>query len=251
MSENDPDSPIREVTLEEATERIEYLWQDGDEDEILSTTEETELSRFDFSTLKVKEWLNDKIIDAYMSLIMQRSAHTSNLPKVYIFSTQFYTALEAWSYPDVSEWTKDVAIFSYDILLVPIHIDSHWTLIVFNQSKNTISYLDSLATSDVIDRKATAKRYIKWFTKYLMEESKDKLGVPYHNRNSRVIEYRNVPTQHNNYDCGVFICAYAENITREGFKNFMFKQGDIRYLRRKMCFELGEHHLFESSKMKW
>ena len=45
-------------------------------------------------------------------------------------NTYFYTKLLSGGYSSVRNWTKNVDIFSYGLLLVPIHLDLHWALVV-------------------------------------------------------------------------------------------------------------------------
>ena len=45
-------------------------------------------------------------------------------------NTYFYTKLLAGGYASVRNWTKNVDIFDTHILLIPIHLDLHWALVV-------------------------------------------------------------------------------------------------------------------------
>jgi len=227
------------VKRQEALERVGSLWQAGNQDTILSTINGIQLSRHDFGTLKDEEWLNDNIIDAYMALIMQRSQERPYLPVVYTFSTHFYTALRSQGYSKVSRWTSNINIFSYDVLFLPIHSGAHWTLLAFYQRKNKFAYFDSMASSDSDLTNSTTRYHVRNFTNYLIEESKNKRKVPYEKRNAKSIFCTNVPTQDNAYDCGAFVCAYVENMARGNFRKFTFTQDDLKYLRFKMCYELG------------
>lgn len=46
-----------------------------------------------------------------------------------------------------------------------------------------------------------------------------------------------VPKQSNNYDCGVFLCVYADYIAREG--KFDFTKEDMKYFRKKIYYEIS------------
>lgn len=50
------------------------------------------------------------------------------------------------------------------------------------------------------------------------------------------------PQQMNNYDCGVFACQYAEQVTRN-IKKITFTQKDMEFFRRKMLLEIQQGHL--------
>lgn len=55
-----------------------------------------------------------------MNLIVERSAQNKNLPKVYAFSTFFYTKLITCGYSSLQRWTKKVCqkykVFAFLIL---------------------------------------------------------------------------------------------------------------------------------------
>ena len=64
-----------------------------------------------------------------MNLITSRSEAQNDL-KTYSFATFFYPRLSKDGFKGVQRWTKKVDIFSYNIILVPIHLGLHWTLAV-------------------------------------------------------------------------------------------------------------------------
>jgi sentrin-specific protease 1 len=51
------------------------------------------------------------------------------------------------------------------------------------------------------------------------------------------------PRQHNGYDCGVFICQFAEYASRQA--KFDFSQADIKEFREQMVFEIIEKRLLD------
>ena len=48
--------------------------------------------------------------------------------EAFAFSTFFYPKLVAEGFNGVSNWMKDVDIFSKQLLLIPIHHQTHWCL---------------------------------------------------------------------------------------------------------------------------
>jgi len=223
---------------------VRKFWQSGDPDRVLNVINKIQLTRSDFATLKEEGWLNDKIIDAYFQLIMDRSLESPRFKKVYAFTTYFYSALESKGFSGVSRWTSKVDIFLFDILLVPINSQSHWTLLVFNVKENRISYLDSMfyRESDEISN-SMGQFHMQDFVNYLEQESMDKRGIPYDSSNLRPLSFPNLPFQLNEFDCGVFICQYANDITKSTFNGSNFSQEDSRSMRRQICYELGVSHL--------
>lgn len=183
----------------------------------------------DINTLSGLNWLNDEVINAYMSLIVKRGSH-GGYKKVYAFNTFFYPKLRESGYNSVRRWTRKVDIFSYDFLLVPVHKGNHWCLAFINFNNKTISYYDSLGgfTDGCCDR----------LLQYLKEESTDKKKQDFDGESWRLIDsYRaGIPRQYNSADCGVFACTYGEYLTRQA--KLDFKQDDMPYFRNKMIYEL-------------
>ena len=47
---------------------------------------------------------------------------------------------------------------------------------------------------------------------------------------------KNIPKQTNHFDCGIFVCEYAENISRKA--NFNFNQNDTHFIRERIKTEI-------------
>ena len=52
----------------------------------------------------------------------------ANFRSVYAFSTFFFSRLMDAGYSAVRRWTKKVDLFSYSLVLVPVHLGMHWCL---------------------------------------------------------------------------------------------------------------------------
>ncbi|XP_054715978.1 sentrin-specific protease-like [Uloborus diversus] len=184
------------------------------------------LMKRDIETLVGLNWLNDEVINYYLSLIVERSETNKNYPKVYAYNTFFYSTLKNKGYSSVKRWTRRVDIFSYDMLLVPLHLDIHWALAVIYPAKKKIEYYDSMSSGEL--------SCFTVLSDYIVSELKDKKGLietsEYH------LEKMNAPIQMNGSDCGMFTLKYAEYITRNASMNF--DQANIPYFRRRMIYEL-------------
>ncbi|GBG67203.1 hypothetical protein CBR_g84866 [Chara braunii] len=66
--------------------------------------------------------LNDEVVNFYLALLV-RDSHISS-SKVYNFVSFFFTKLLLQGCKGVTRWTKDVNLFEYDVLLIPIHKDN-------------------------------------------------------------------------------------------------------------------------------
>merc|ERR1712168_1657607 len=60
-------------------------------------------------------------------------------------STYFFLNLIMRGYgPSLERWTKDVDIFTFDIILVPIHLDLHWCIAVIDFRSPGVFYYDPM-----------------------------------------------------------------------------------------------------------
>lgn len=77
-----------------------------------------------------------KVMNFYLSLVMERSSSEAAGLKVYSFSTFFFpklcggSGLQVQGHAAVKRWTKAVDLFLYDLILVPLHLGVHWALAV-------------------------------------------------------------------------------------------------------------------------
>ncbi|XP_075464968.1 sentrin-specific protease 2 isoform X4 [Ascaphus truei] len=216
----------REVEMEK---EIRHVLGHGNPDDILSIAFKLRITRQDFWTLRHQNWLNDEIINFYMSLLMERSKQ-NGFSKLHAFSTFFYPKLYSGGYQAVRRWTKKMHLFEMEIILVPIHLDVHWSLLVCDLRKKTIKYYDSIGQEGYSICEA--------FLKYLQEESKIK-----RNQDLNISEWKlhcmkphEIPQQMNGSDCGMFACKYADCISRDN--PITFTQYHMNYFRRRMVWEI-------------
>ncbi|NWU90442.1 SENP2 protease, partial [Upupa epops] len=214
----------------QAMEReINAAFRSGDPDEVLSSAFKLKVTREDIGTLRNLRWLNDEVINFYMSLLMERSKK-EGYPAVHAFSTFFYPKLISGGYKAVRRWTRGVDLFSKDIVLVPIHLRVHWALVVIDVRGKSISYLDSMGQS--------GDKICEALFQYLREESQEKRNVELASPEWTLhsMESHEIPQQQNGSDCGVFMCQFADYLARD--KPITFTQSHMPYFRRKMVWEI-------------
>lgn len=187
----------------------------------------------DLKTLKQPNWLNDEVINFYFELLRQRSKDNSKLPRLHIFNTFFYPKLSSKGYESVRRWTKNIDIFSFDMILIPIHLGIHWCCAEINIKSQSIFYYDSLHNNNTI--------CLNWLREYLIEEFKDKKASVgktdgFDFLNWSLISPKGIPCQQNGYDCGVFACIFAEYRSRNA--EFTFSQKDMNYFRSRISYEI-------------
>lgn len=202
--------------------------------EVLSSGFRLNISRSDMGTLNQGNWLNDDVINFYLNLIMERSgtedAKEKGWPRVYAFNTFFYPKLAAGGYAAVKRWTRSVDLFSFDILLVPLHCTLHWCLAAIDLRKRSIGYYDSLVS------KGDKWQFLARLQDYLGDESQGKkaTAMDWDGWTLGVVE--DLPQQENTSDCGVFMCQYSEFLSRDA--PIAFGQQHMPYFRKRMAYEI-------------
>lgn len=180
------------------------------------------LTMDDLSTLYGQNWLNDQIMNMYGDLVMD-----SVPEKVHFFNSFFYDKLRTKGYDGVKRWTKNVDIFQKDLLLIPIHLEVHWSLVSVDIKRRSITYFDSQRTLN--------RRCPKHIFKYLQAEAmiKDKRDFL---TGWKGFFKMNVGRQNNDSDCGAFVLQYCKCLALG--QPFSFRQQDMPKLRRLMYKEL-------------
>lgn len=185
------------------------------------------LSLEDLGTLEDQNWLNDQIINMYGELIMEATEH-----KVHFFNSFFHKQLVAKGYDGVKRWTKKVDLFSKWLVLIPIHLEIHWSLVTVTMATKTISYYDS---QGIVFRHTTDN-----IMKYLQSEASEKKLAAFQKGWTTAI-IKGIPQQKNDSDCGVFILEYCRRLSVK--KPLLFSQEDMPCIRKRIYKELCDCHL--------
>ncbi|OQR74313.1 sentrin-specific protease 1-like [Tropilaelaps mercedesae] len=201
------------------------------------------LYREEFDSLDGARWLNDAIIDIYLLMLTTRANERRKtdptLPRVHAFSVGFWQVLQYGQKAEDLQGAVDNP-FEYDILLVPVHVNNvHWCLAVVDVHQLRIDFYDPQwhHTQDDTSHACLVRNYL--------------LGQMHLKQNRSIGEeqiqikiMKNVPEQTNSYDCGVFICKYAQYvIARQTLTQSTFTQADMARFRRKMKQEILEQQL--------
>ena len=206
-----------------STEQMQSL--DSDDGDVLSE-EEIISSNYpaDLQTLSGTNWLDDSVIDSYFALLM------SQFPSVHCLSCFFYKRLSEDGYDKVRRWTKNVDLFSKDLILIPIHMPSHWTLIAIRIDQTAIEYYDSQHNSNDSCLNLILE-YLRVEYRRKRHSDLDEMGL------WSMTNVKEIPKQFNGYDCGPFICRYALSICKG--EPFTFQESDLVEFRKQMYSELS------------
>ncbi|XP_061599738.1 sentrin-specific protease 2 [Cololabis saira] len=223
------DEDIPRFTKEMAEDVSRALAQ-SDPNLVLSSAFKLRITHRDLVTLQEGSWLNDEVINFYLSLIMERSSGEAGQLKVYTFSTFFLPKLQGGGHAAVKRWTKAVDLFLFDIILVPLHLGVHWAMAVIDLKSKTVKSYDSVGHrhDDICSL----------LLLYLKEEHKVKKGRELDGSRWTVgsLKSNDVPQQKNWSDCGVFACKYADYIAKG--KSLTFKQCHMPVFRKLMMWEI-------------
>ncbi|KAM4541731.1 sentrin-specific protease 2 isoform 1-T1 [Odontesthes bonariensis] len=229
------DEDIPRLTKEMAAEVSGALAQ-SDPSLVLSAAFKLRITQRDLATLQEGGWLNDEVINFYLSLIMERCSGEAGRFKVYSFSTFFFPKLrggaggQTGGHVAVKRWTKAVDLFLFDLILVPLHLGVHWAMAVIDFKSKTVKSYDSMGQrhDDICSL----------LLLYLKEEHKVKKGRELDGAKWTVgsLKAGEIPQQKNGSDCGVFACKYADYIAKG--RPLSFKQCHMPYFRKVMMWEI-------------
>ncbi|XP_067254574.1 sentrin-specific protease 5 isoform X1 [Chanodichthys erythropterus] len=185
----------------------------------------------DLSTLDDQNWVNDQVINMYGELIMEATNH-----KVHFFNSFFYRQFVAKGYEGVRRWTKKVDLFSKTLILIPLHLEIHWSLITVDVSKQNINFYDSQGI--------LFKFAVDNILKYILAEAKEKKQLVFQ-KGWKMVVNKTIPQQKNDNDCGVFVLEYCKCLAF--MKPLLFTQEDMPRVRKRIYRELCDCRLSDCS----
>lgn len=83
--------------------------------------------------------------------------------------------------------------------------------------------------------------FIQALLKYLSYEMKERKNSELKTNEWKLDLKRDIPTQENGSDCGVFTCKFAEFLSRDA--PLTFKQASMNYYRSRMVYEIIKQDL--------
>jgi len=162
--------------------------------------------------LKPGTWLNDEVINFYMSMLQERDSQLAveGRRTSHYFNSFFMSKLlerEQYAYSNVRRWSKSFDVFSKDKIFIPVNIhNTHWTMAVVFIVKKEVHYYDSMSGS--------GRKYLSALQQWLKDEAKDKKGVDLDTADWKLLDREpDVPQQSNGYDCGVFSIMCADYLS--------------------------------------
>jgi sentrin-specific protease 1 len=228
----------RKFLTEDQEKLVSKYYSEKDKNRIYITINNIDIKYEDLERISPGQWLNDEIINCYMSILNDEGKRPENkgYPKYHCFNTFFYVMLlnnnKGYMYSRVAKWTKTFDVFALDFLIIPIHIgNNHWCLSVINIRDKKVEYYDSMGGKN--------PSCMKNLRLYIADEHKAKKDGAELDMSdwTTYTPGDSVPQQHNIFDCGVFMCQFAESITSGNNIEFV-NQVDMPYYRKRMMLEI-------------
>ncbi|KAL7610589.1 hypothetical protein Lser_V15G11439 [Lactuca serriola] len=190
-----------------------------------------EVNYADMACLAPEACLSSTIMNFYIRYLQQpTSSSESSTCHYHFFNTYFYNKLEKLSYKEDSflkfrKWWKGVNIFEKAYILLPIHDNAHWSLVIIcfptkeDELGPILLHLDSLGLHNSKSLFVNIKRFLKEEWSYLRKSEVLEVPIPdeiWENLDTKMDHRRvTVPQQMNEYDCGLFVLLYMERFIKE------------------------------------
>ena len=231
----------KELSAEHETMYLSIMGSDEDDDYALSRHKNLRFTVQDAMSLGPGEWLTDENINFFMSLLNDRARRRieqKDGPACYFTNTFFlnklYKGTRKYEYSGVRTWTRPkkigVEITKCDKVVVPVHQQVHWCCAVADIKRKELVYYDSMLGKD----QAVLENLARW----VKDEWKDKAKVDLDTSKWPRKFPKDIPTQENGYDCGVFAVKFAECAGLDCEMDF--SQQDMPLFRKQMVVQLKE-----------
>ena len=189
--------------------------------------------------LSPPRFLSDELINAYMHLISEKY---NNL---FIFDTHFHSSLQTSKFSEKRGYVN-VNPFQFNTWLMPLNFQNcHWILLCINvenldRGELAIDLYDSAREMDFTYDIQTDElcKYIRFMCEKYKNLKVDHLNIIHQNVN------RTIPQQSNDYDCGVYVLAYAICLAANETMNF--DQAIIDVYRQNLRHEFKRKSLDEA-----
>ncbi|KAK5117293.1 hypothetical protein LTR62_005910 [Meristemomyces frigidus] len=211
---------IRPLPIQWATKLNTAMSSTSYHHKIATSMDGTDLTKRDFLTLLAESedsnsdsWLNDEIVNAWLSLIVTRKHEQSgyvksakNVPNFIAFNSAWYSTVKSKGMDGIAKWSRRKGIkgdklLTAEKIFFPINTGSHWMMMIISPTERKIDFLDSMSTSL---NSSGRKQFLGLAREWLALE----LGKAY-----RAEEWTESPAlssqQTNSNDCGVFSCFNA------------------------------------------
>ncbi|KAG0514355.1 hypothetical protein BDA96_10G184200 [Sorghum bicolor] len=202
-----------------------------------------EISSDDIRCLQPESLLSSPIMNFYIMYLQgPMPSIIRPIGEYHIFNTYFFSKLETITAKEdkttyflkLRRWWKGVDIFRKAYILMPVHAETHWSLIIIcmpakeHPTGPIILHLDSLKFHSSRWIFNVVSRFLKEEWSYLnvntASEECPLRETVWKNLPRKVEKKRiEVPQQENDYDCGLFVLYYMQRFIQEAPERFKKK----------------------------
>lgn len=200
-----------------------------------------ELTQFDLQNLSPGTWLDDNVINFYFELISERARRdlqATNKPdfaklKIHMLPSFFFEKLQRErSYSGVKKWSNksNIKVLDMDKVFIPININqNHWCLAVINFLKHRFEYYDPMGGH-------SPRLLFEYLRDYVLHEANlwgraAGTASGFNLDGWYDVIVKNIPQQKNGYDCGVYVCTFADLLSENMPLSFSQEHIDTIRLR--------------------
>ncbi|KAJ1642660.1 hypothetical protein LPJ64_005517 [Coemansia asiatica] len=164
--------------------------------------ENAEVRNSDYESLQPEGWLTGEIINFYWTFLERREFYLE--PSVLFLGTytsyRIANAESAQVTDKISKQLSQELGSKRHLMLIPLNHRSHWSLLVYCRLTRTFYHYDSINKHNRDFAERAAGRFLR------VLEPKMKDGFYFKSMQT--------PQQNNDYDCGVYVLAIAEELAR-------------------------------------
>jgi sentrin-specific protease 1 len=202
-----------------------------------------DMTREKIVCLRPGVWLNDEVLNFYMSMLQERDgllcAADPKRIRSHFFNSFFMERLletdHKYCFKNVQRWSKKFDAFSLDKIFFPINIHNmHWTMAVIKIRSKQILYFDSMY--------GDGKKYLNGLLQWLDDEARSR-GSPLaanFDRNEWTLKFHGTdsgtPRQNDGSSCGVFSILCADFMSDDlPITEASYSQDKIDFFRVKIA----------------
>lgn len=226
------------LTSEEITNVDNVLTSKENDEKIVIKKFSIPMTNKKIKCLYGEKWLNDEVINFYMSMLQERNdalcLKYPNKLRSHFFSNFFLDRIlenKKYNFKNVQRWAKNFDILEQEKIYFPLNIDKvHWVMIVAYMQQKEIIYYDSLRSRNEGMNKAD--EYFTNNTKAILRYFVDQTNNKVNPKEWKIIFDNNSPRQGNGHDCGVFTILIADYLSDD--LPLTFTQEQIPFFRKKI-----------------
>ena len=182
------------------------------DDTIIVRVDSDQLTVGELKRFLPRKYLSSQNIDIYFR-IMCNADRIDSIGEITLNSSHFFSCMFiskiAQGYESSKRWTRNIDLFSYKYLFVPVNISNeHWVLIVMDIELKIVKYYDPYHNVDTLKNCEKCLEYLR------CEGLERHCGEVNLSQWSIVGSLSTEPTQTNVYDCGVFLIVTAHYLWR-------------------------------------